>query len=329
MSRSVSPRWSTLLLAAVPALAAPSTVLADAKAADVAFRKGKALLQKKEYQEACAAFELSFKEDPAIGTQLNTARCYQEWGKSATALAAFQEALRLAREAKDDRLEQITELVAEADREAPVVVISLPAGRLPPEGLTITLDGAELPRGQLGKPLRLDPGSHEVVLHGAGAEPQTLTVTATAKKHSELELPLDGLESTKEEPAATPAPTVDAPDPGRKRRLAGLITGGVGVVGLGVATYLALDARSDYNSAFDAHCMDNNQCDDLGLAATRDARSQANWATAVGGVALATVAAGVYLYVTAPKATEQPQTARVVTPMLWSGGVGLALSGRL
>ena len=190
---------------------------ADAKAADAAFLKGKELQQKKQYQEACAAFEDSFREDPKIGAQLNVARCYQEWGKTATAHRAYEEALRLAREAKDKRASQIQDLIDELLPAVPVVMISLPPGRLAPEGLTVTVDGQELAHELLGKPRRLDPGPHAVEMRLTGAEPRTLSVTATAKQRSELVLPIDAAlaEAASDEPAPPAATGPAAPARGR------------------------------------------------------------------------------------------------------------------
>src|SRR5437762_1555797 len=72
--------------------------------ADALFQDGRKYLASKEFALACTAFEQSQLADPGIGTQLNIALCYEEWGKVAAAYRAYLEALRLAKEAKDDRL---------------------------------------------------------------------------------------------------------------------------------------------------------------------------------------------------------------------------------
>jgi tetratricopeptide (TPR) repeat protein len=119
---------SVAITAMLGVLALTSSAAADGKAAERAFRKGKKLLQQKRYQEACAAFEDSFREDPAIGAQLNVARCFQEWGKLVTAHEAFKEALKLARATDDDRAPQIKELVTELRKTLPILVVTMPSG---------------------------------------------------------------------------------------------------------------------------------------------------------------------------------------------------------
>ncbi len=334
-----------LACAVVAGGAAPAT--ADAKTADKAFRRGKKLLAQKKYDEACAAFEESFREDPAIGAQLNVARCYEEWGKLATAYDAYQEAHKLAKATKDDRAPQIKELLGELEKRAPSVVVSLPKGRLPPAGLAMTLDGADLPTDKLGQAVRVDPGEHVLVTRAAEGEPHTIKIEAVVGKRLPVELPIDALTATPtDQPAVEEQPKLqlgkaasrDTAGSGRGRRIAALTIGGAGVVGLGLATYLALDARSVYNDAFDNGCdAASKACSPEAFKSTSDARSQANIATLVGGFALGAVAAGVVLYVTAPsgagkeraEAAGEASAARYVRPIVWTDGAGVAFGGSL
>jgi len=96
------------MLVVTLALCGPATpVRADsgdrADRADQLFKRGKKLLSEKKYAEACAAFEDSDRLDPGIGTKLNVARCYQEWGRLATAWRWYSDAEQMAIAGKDDR----------------------------------------------------------------------------------------------------------------------------------------------------------------------------------------------------------------------------------
>src|SRR5262245_29900468 len=109
---------SIILAPAVAALAAvlvaAGSGVATAAPADRAeqlFKKGKKLLSEKKYGEACNAFEQSDQLDPGIGTKLNVARCYQEWGKLATAWRWYSDAEKMATEAKDERASKIHALI--------------------------------------------------------------------------------------------------------------------------------------------------------------------------------------------------------------------------
>jgi hypothetical protein len=86
-------------------------------------------------------------------------------------------------------------------------------------------------------------------------------------------------------------------------RLAGLVTAGAGAVLLGVGTYLAFDAKGDYDAA-EEKCT-NGVCPSEPYQATEDARSQGALATYFivgGGAALAT---GVVLFFVAPKESKE------------------------
>ena len=56
--------------------------------------------------------------------------------------------------------------------------------------------------------------------------------------------------------------------------MAGLIVGGVGIVGVGVGAFFGLKAKSSLDdSNADNHCRDSNRCDAIGVQARSDAAS--------------------------------------------------------
>ncbi|HEY1549617.1 MAG TPA: tetratricopeptide repeat protein, partial [Kofleriaceae bacterium] len=59
--------------------------------ADETFERGRALMAKKQYAEACAAFEQSQRLDPQFGTLFNLADCEVQLGKLATAWGRYRE----------------------------------------------------------------------------------------------------------------------------------------------------------------------------------------------------------------------------------------------
>ena len=90
-------------LALVSLLVASTALAGNKDKADALFKQGKKLAAEKKYAEACPAFEQSMKLDPAIGTQLNIAKCYEDWGLLGKALVAYRAAEKMAHDAKDDR----------------------------------------------------------------------------------------------------------------------------------------------------------------------------------------------------------------------------------
>src|SRR5512143_4293143 len=101
------------LLVVAALLALPSAAVADKARADKLFEDGRGYLQRKEYALACTAFEQSQEADPAIGTQLNIALCYEQWGKLTAAYQAYVEAEKQAKLKKDNRVKVAHKKVTE------------------------------------------------------------------------------------------------------------------------------------------------------------------------------------------------------------------------
>ena len=186
--------------------------------------------------------------------------------------------------------------------------------------LTVHVSGE--PGGEVfvdGKPAKaevemlVDPGPHVVeVRRGAGKRTKTVPLEAGASSEVKLEAP----------PVAV-AVVTDAPKPGRTRKLAGIAIGAGGIVAMGISGVVTLRARSHYKDALATDCMGSTtMCDDAGLAATHDARHQANIATGVFVVGAALAATGVVLYLTAPSKTASEHALRIVPT-----GTGFALAG--
>lgn len=103
----------------------------------------------------------------------------------------------------------------------------------------------------------------------------------------------------------------------------GLVIAGVGVVGLGVGTFLGLSAKSTFDDS-DAHCNADGQCDQTGVDLRSDAVDGGNLATIVfvGGGVLA--AAGVVLWATAP---SEPETTGAQSLRVVASPAGLRFDG--
>ncbi len=85
------------ILACVAVAGLCASASADKTRADQLFDDGRRYLAKHEFALACTAFEQSQQADPAIGTELNIALCYEQWGHVAAAYRAYVEAERLAK----------------------------------------------------------------------------------------------------------------------------------------------------------------------------------------------------------------------------------------
>jgi hypothetical protein len=297
---------------------------ACADRADQLFKKGKRLLGEKRYAEACTAFEDSDRLDPGIGAKLNVAKCYEEWGKLATAWRWFSDAERMARDAGDDRAKKIRALVEELDPTVPrLTLTAAPDANL--SGVVLKLDGVEIDVHALGAERRVDPGPHQIdtIINGTT---KSKMVPVERGGSAEVVLELARKSSTVSAAAVTPE-RID--DPGQARRRLGLGVAGAGAVAMGIAGIVTLRARGDYQHAISVHCRGaTTMCDADGLAAAQGARHRANIATVVTIVGAAAVAGGLVVYFTAPKAgSRAKEHALHLAPSVDGDGGGIALGG--
>jgi hypothetical protein len=306
----------------------PASIAAGETKADALFKKGKKLLAEKRYLEACGTFEQVDKLDPGIGAKLNVAKCYEEWGKLATAYTWYRDAEKMAKDTSDKRGDKITKLIEELDVDVPRLTIKLPDGT-DMESAAVKLDGKPIAASVFGKEQRVDPGPH-VIEYDVGDDTRTKNVPLERGGSREVTLDIPkGIAKKKPKPKeiVVENPPVTPPaSPGRTRRIAGIAVGGAGVVAIGVASYLTLDARSTYKDALAAHCMGaTNMCSDEGVQITNDARGRANIATVIGLVGVAAVAGGVYLYISAPKASGVEHA--YLAPAVSGDGAGVVFGG--
>jgi len=328
---------AALALAPAPAAADKSEKVQQA---DALFAKGKAQLAKKQYAEACVTFEKVDELDPGIGAKLNVARCYEEWGKLVRAHKWYGDAQKMAASSGDKRAPKIKELIEKIEPDLPKLTLRVPEGA-DVEAAAITIDGERVDAGAIGGALPVEPGPH-VIAYSAGGEKKTKTIAIERGGSREVTLDLPGGDGSRVSSGAKrrgkgggkgKAPEAPAP-PGRNRRIAAYALAGAGAVSMGVATYLALDARGDYRSALDMYCMGaKDMCNDEGLRLTHDARGQANLGTVFGLLGMAMVGGGVALYLTAPKAdaaerSSQSSEALYLAPAISDRAGFVVLGGR-
>ncbi len=297
------------------------------RTAEEAFARGREALQVGNYMEACAAFADSQRLDPQLITQFNIALCDEQLGKLASALAIHKE---LA--VKDDNLPRRAKaaaMVIELERRVARLRIDIanPAVQLP-SGLEVTVNSL---RATNFKDMPIDLGISHVVAHAPGFgdwrgdvtakdERQKVVVTVTfaplgSTASSDPLVPLDPTPRSRDQPASSKRRTL---------AVAGMVVGGVALAG-GV-TYGVL-ARSRWNDAKEL-CGGTTCGTQAELGRGQDlvdqARTRGTISTVlfVGGGAIA--AAGVILWVTAPKA----ERSAALAPTASSSSVGVALLGR-
>jgi hypothetical protein len=288
-----------------------SPALADKVRADKLFDDGRRYLAGHEYALACTAFEQSQQADPAIGTQLNIALCYEQWGEAHVVAAyhAYVEAERLAKMKFDDRAKAAHRKVEELYVKLPHLTVTIP--ETADANAVFLMDGKDAERATLTGDMIVEAGEHAIEVRVLGAPPKTQRVNVHLGAHETLVL--DVPVGIAEPRAATTRK--------KGRFYAGIGLAATGGVALGVASYVAVVARSDYNDAI-ASCPSSTCTTHGAYNATQDAISHANTASIIGGVGVAAAAVGVYLIL-----TSRGEVA--AAPMVGNGTVGLAIGGRL
>jgi hypothetical protein len=235
-----------------------------ASPAEALRQEGEALLVGNRFKEACPKLAESYRLDPATGTLLGLGMCHEGEGKLATAWMEFVEvASRSPREGRDDRAKVARERADALQPRLSYVLIQLGPQTVGLPGLEVTQDGTRVDPATFGKPVPVDPGDHVVEVSapgkarwkkaytiGPGAAQQTISVPTLAAPNAG---PMTA-------EAATSAPPAEPSRPGlTDLQLAGLVTAGVGVVGIVVGSVSGLDAMRKQHDT-DPQCNDLNQC---------------------------------------------------------------------
>jgi hypothetical protein len=287
---------------------------AEPTAGSKLFEEGRDLAKAGKFAEACAKFEQSYALDNGVGTELNLADCHEHLGQFAQAWRYFDEASHRSNDnaarAKfaHDRAEALSTKLATA-------VINFADPNV--VGISVTIAGrAVKPNGVITE--RVDPG--EIAVHVATPSKVLFDATKSAAAGATVifDVPAATVEERREDEPVT--------DRRHKRLLVSYTIGGIGVAGLVTGIVLGIVADRNYNADTAAPACSKDSTGHLTCThdATTKAVSDGNLAdvgTYVSVIGIAAIAAGVVVYLTAPKDL-------VVTPMATNQTAGLAISGR-
>lgn len=330
------PAWIALaLVVASTAIAVPVRAQkSDAALAEALFQEGRRLLQRKKTDEACPKFEESYRLAPKLGTLLNLATCHDQQGRTGSAWGELTEAITMAKEAGEtERVTYARKLLDDLETRLSRLVVEVPK---PVAGQEVRIDGELIGAAAYRTPLPLDPGDHVVEARAPGHEPWTKTVTI-GKGPSRVSVEVPPLAVVADEgPAPTPAPPPPSPTPPPQpesaeggstgQLVAGLVVGGVGLVGLGLGSAFGLMTFSSQDES-EAHCVES-RCDATGVELREDASTSATLST-VAFVAGGVLVAGGLVLVLTSGGGDGPATTAQLSPVATPGGAGLILAGSL
>lgn len=323
------------------------------------FDEGDRLMQEGQYRQACAKLAESNRLDPQLGALLYLAECYELNGQLASAWASYREAEEVALKRGDPRASGAAERARALAPRLTRMSLSFPPGPRP-AGYVVTRDGMRLAEPLWDTALPVDPGKHEIEVSAPGYRGWRDTVEVSGEGDTvAVEIPALSAEPAQRAPVVGRGPGVhrgahkgarrDAPraasgvaegDPssttsGRTMRMAALLVGGAGLVGLGVAGYFSVSAADASNRAApdrrDPLCSASGYCTPEGKQLLDDAFDDALVASVASVVGVAALVGATVLWLTAPSGTEQDAGSRSgvdVTIAPRPEGVSAGLSGR-
>lgn len=262
--------------------------------AEVLFNDGVSLMKDKKYDAGCPKIAESQRVEPRPGTLFTLAECLAQQGKLATALARYEEYLRVfSRMSEAEQGKQRgRDAIAKQQRAAlksqiPQLRLTLPKSA--PPGTKVVKDDVELGSAALGTWLPVDPGAQIIVVEvpDGGTKETRVDLKAGAKQDVLLELP----------PAAATHPL--PPPPPAKRAESNntlgwvaLGIGGAGFITSAVTGILVLGKKS----TIDDNC-NGSACNAEGKSAADSAKTLALISTVGFAVGVVGVGGGTYLLV--------------------------------
>lgn len=281
--------------------------------AEALFRDGKLYFQAEDYDRACPKLAQSYDIDPAGGTVLLLAICYEKQGKLASAWARYNDALALAkRDAREDRERRAREGLESVEPGLSYIRLAFDPTLHTIAGLTLTIDGTNLPAVSDTR-LPIDPGIHRLVIRAPEYDEWATEVNInTPAEIREISVPLLQRKPVQQqkvtstpEPASTPLLRTDANSGSEHRtrdshawaRRSAYVLGGTGLATVAIGSYFGIRAIKLNNQANEI--CPSSQCreDQLdALAKLDDARSNARLSTILIGAGSAAVISAALLW---------------------------------
>ncbi len=302
--------------------------------AELLFNEGRQLFNDGKFEQACPKLAQSLQADPAGGTVLLLAMCYEKQGRFASSWVKYSEALSHARrDGRADREKRARAGIAAVEPHLSYVKFELAPEATSLPNMTVAIDGSVMPV-VTGIGIPTDLGAHQIELKAPGYDSYQSELTIAAEKTTEVfSIPLLKKTSVAEAPppapaAPPPSATQDTSSKPEHRawlntpRTIAVIVGTAGLVSAGVGGYFGYKAyKQDRDS--DGLCPSSDCIDSHGVSLADSARVNARRADVfVGAGAAALTGAVVLWFLGAEQAPAQP------TAVILPGGGALSLTGR-
>jgi len=276
------------------------------------------------YVEACPKLAESQALDPAPGTQLNLADCFERSGLTASAQREFEQVAQAAESKGEmERAAIARARIKQLEPKLTKLKISVPPqARVP--GLLLLQNSSVIPEADWGRERAIDPGKFVIEARAPGRRSyrNEFSLRGDAATH-ELSIPQLLPDVEPQAPSAEPS----------HRRADWLQGGGIGMMGLGavgltLGTVFGVRAVTLYHRSQGEGCDVNDRCPPGALETRRSAVHSGNASTVsfiVGGALLAG-GAGLYVWGSHERAAGGTGLRAQLTPL--PNGAFAALSSR-
>lgn len=323
-----------------------------AAAAETLFDNARRLLDDAKYAEACPKLEESQRLDPAVGTLLYLALCYERTGRIASAWSTYRAAHSTATQTGQHARAKIArQHAAELEPRLPKLVLRVQPNA--PSDLQLTRNGSVVGRAVWGQTIPVDPGAHVIEAKRAGTTAFSTTVRVESGELRSIDVPVSVTEqsepskthpsvtervppdlhaSAQDAPLASPN-TEEAPVSNHEptsiglgtQRWFGIGSSVLGLAGLGIGAGFAARSVAMAEDADAYRRPGTSIYDEPGYSINRkalDAKQAALISTLIGSIALT---GGIVIYLTAP--TRGARAQRSVPTGIIVGANTIALSG--
>lgn len=309
---------TTAALLLLPGAARAEASSAQRAAAEALFQQATQLMDGQQYAEACEKFAASQELDPALGTLLYLADCYERAGRTASAWALFRQAAELSKRAgQADRERIAAERAVSLDARLSRLELRVPASHRV-TGFELRLNDVPVPAASWNAPLPVDPGLTRIEARAPGKKSWSRRISIEQGPSTQnLDIPrlADAPVPLAKRSAVPPAEARI----GSAQRTFGYVLGASGLVALAAGGFFGYRAYSlNKQSKGECRSEDPNACTPNGVDMREDAKTAGALSTITAAAGGVLVVSGVTLVATAPsRITERAEVAR--TASLWSG----------
>jgi hypothetical protein len=301
---------ATTLLAVALCLSVARSSAAGSPEMLRAFEEGRALVRQGDYELAAKKFLESIAHEPSVGAFLNLGDCYERLGRPAAARRRFLEAAALAEGNDAARATEARGRAAKLEAAVGRITWRRQPGS-PPE---VTVDGEAV---SVQADAVVDPGVHAVAIRWSSGEARRTGVSVTAGASVAVDL-----DEPRKDVVLPPAPAQGVDSGPSTLQWVGIVTAVVGVAAMSAGVVFGIVAAGKRSDLSD-RCPDYPRCPSGERPFVEsdfdDARTSADLSTGLLAAGAVLTAAGVVLWITAPRAAAaappvalSPSAGRVV-----------------